>query len=272
MKRRSRNRRRSQINGHFLDQLDADLPRRLAVFARGAPEEWTKIVVHAHAALINQGLRDAAGRACDYAPWQKALTAVGARHIDLMSFAETAGRPPWPVERENLIEFALTFLDADPMLFRSGYAKRHLLDRLRQCSLPTEQFDRLSRILKHAVTRGTGVEEFRAYCRIAGALRPPGLAEWLRPFANQAKLDRARHLGSADRLRLSPEFAEKGWPEYTRTLGYKPPRHAVSADLCGELIPMTARDWSDPQNRCAVNAWLMLRAIDRRSQVGHEAP
>ena len=47
---------------------------------------------------------------------------------DLMSFARGVSKPGWPDDHAHLVEFSLRFLEADVMLFRSGYLKRHLLD------------------------------------------------------------------------------------------------------------------------------------------------
>lgn len=265
LRRALRHRNASPYVRQIKEQSDADIPRRLDVFASGAPEGWTELVRRAQDHIKRMMLLDPAERRCDYTPWQRALAAVGAHHIDLMSFADTAGRPPWPYDRQHLIEFALTFLEADLMLFRSGYTKRHLLDRLRQSDLTIGQIDRVVAILKRAVLEGSGLEEFRACCRTAAALNPPGLAVWLRSIASAAKLDRGRHLHILDHRNLPAAYGEKGLAEWSDLVFFRPPKYAIPADLCGPLVQMTPKDWADPQNRAAVNAWRMLRAIERRS-------
>jgi hypothetical protein len=266
LKRALRHKNASPFVLTIKERLDEDLPRRLEVFASGSPEKWTGILALARTELEHKGLRNPAARPCDYTPWTKALAAVGAHPVDLMSFSDTVGRPPWPDNCQNLISFALTFLETDPMLFRSGYVKRHLLDRLRQQRLSVDAVERLTVILKLAVLNGTGLEEFRACCRIAAAHRPPGLEDWLRPLAARAKLDRGRHLDHTDRKRLPESYGGRGYSGPFRLTSYQPPVHAVPADLQGELVPMSPEDWADPDNQRAVNAWQMLRSLDRRNE------
>jgi hypothetical protein len=259
-----RHRNASPFVREIKERLDADIPRRLEVFAGGAPEVWAELIRRAQDHIERNRLRDPSSRPCDYTPWRTALTAVGANCLGLMGIAEDLCRPPWPDSRQHLIEFALTYLEADPMLFRSGYTKRHLLNRLRQCALTSAQSDRLVAVLKRAVVEGTGLEEFGACCRIAAAMNPPGLSEWLRPLASKAKLNRGRHLHILDLQSLPQAYGEKGYAGWSDLFLYRPPRHAIPADLRSDLIRMTPKDWVDPENQAAVNAWRMLRAMERR--------
>jgi hypothetical protein len=268
LRRALRHRNASPYVRSIKERLDADMPRRLEAFASGKPEAWTEIIRRAREDIEKRGLRDPSARRCDYSPWTKALAAIGAEAIGLIGIADDIGRPPWPEDRQNLIEFVLTYLEADPMLHRSGYTKRHLLDRLRQSKLSDAQTDRLVAVLQRAVQRGIGQEEFRACCRIAAALNPRGLAEWLRPLASEAKLGRWNHLTGADQRMLPAGYGKKGWPGPALAS----PAHAIPSDLRSDPIPMTPADWADPRNKAAVNAWRMLRAIERRSEAGHEGP
>jgi hypothetical protein len=268
LRRALRHRNASPYVRQIKEQRDADAQRRREVFASGAPEYWTEIIRRAQDYIVSKGLRDPLARPCDYAPWKTALAALGAKDFGLGAFAHDLCRPPWPDDRQHLIAFALAFLEADPMFHRSGYIKRHLLDRLRQSTLNSAQADRLGAILQRAVQEGTGLEEFRACCRIAAALNPSGLVEWLRPIAATAKLNRGRHLPAEDLRQLPPDYGEKGFAGWSDPLSFRPPGLAIPADLCSAPIPMKPDDWAAPQNRCAVNAWRMLRAIERRSQAG----
>lgn len=112
---------------------------------------------------------------------------VSQTHGGLMAFAEDLAQPRWPDPRADLIEFALLFLEADVMLHGSGYAKRHLIHRLRQSPLSEDHIARINLLLRRAVVNGTGVEEFRAYCRIASHLVAQGeltaLPDWLAGLA-----------------------------------------------------------------------------------------
>ena len=49
--------------------------------------------------------------------------------LSLMPFAWHVARASWPPEHGHLVDFTLRFLEADVMLFRSGYLKKHLLKK-----------------------------------------------------------------------------------------------------------------------------------------------
>ncbi|MEM1234679.1 MAG: hypothetical protein AAGH70_11190 [Pseudomonadota bacterium] len=159
---------------------------------------WTQ-VMQAVAPVVHKG-----GRPCDYGPWQGALDEYGrvphwigtvklvkgAVGTQLMEMAWDVAQPAWPEPRRDLIDFALTFLEADVMLFRSGYCKKNLLRRLRQAPLVSEDHGRLNVLIRRAVREGTGLEEFRAYARLAARLiidrHLPDLDTWLETQAEGA--------------------------------------------------------------------------------------
>jgi len=93
--------------------------------------------------------------------------------------SDAAAGGGWPPEHAHLVEFALTFLEEDPMWSGSGYTKKALARRLKQAKLTESDIARLLPILQRAVIRGTGLEEFKPLCRLAQKVRPPGLWEWL---------------------------------------------------------------------------------------------
>jgi hypothetical protein len=272
LKKALRHRNASPYDRSIKESLDADLPRRLAVFASGEAERWTAVIRLALAALQRGKLRGTATRPCDYAPWRKALAVVGADSLDLMGFADTASRPPWPKDRQSLIEFALTFLEADVMLFRSGYTKRYLLDRLRHSDLTPDQVGRVVEVLKQMVMTGMGCEEFRAARRLAATLRPEDLTAWLEPLAAGAKLMAVRHLSFSEWMEVRKRFNDKQQAQLNWQFPFARPKCAIRADLGGDPVAMSAEDWADPDNQRAVNAWLMLSAIRRGSPAGHADP
>ena len=136
-----------------------------------------------------------------------------------MDFAEDIAQPGWPEPRSALIDFALTFLEADVMLFRSGYAKRHLARRLGQAPLTAADVARIEAVLRRATAGGAGLEEFRAYADLAARLvaeaRLPGFEDWLVGRAEGAILtaDRCDGRESRDIRRLAPlsEADLAGW-------------------------------------------------------------
>jgi hypothetical protein len=71
-------------------------------------------------------------------------------------------------------DFVLTFLERDPMYFRSGYLKEALLRHLKRADLAKAGRERVGNILLDAV-RCRGQREFRRYCHLAANLGTAGL-------------------------------------------------------------------------------------------------
>jgi hypothetical protein len=72
----------------------------------------------------------------------------------------------------SLRDFAITFLQVEPMYFRSGYVKAELLHRLKSIRLDRDEAARVAEVLVDAIRR-RGQREFLSYCRLAAALRQP---------------------------------------------------------------------------------------------------
>lgn len=76
------------------------------------------------------------------------------------------------------IETAICFLEADPVFFRSGYAKADVLRAIKRLPLTPSQMDRLRTVvLKVTATRGC--REFRHYCNLARRVDGTGFREAL---------------------------------------------------------------------------------------------
>lgn len=151
-------------------RLVADAPDRALRLAPDIVERWTDVFREAADEIVP------GERPCDYEPWRKAIAEVGPRHglepdtfisSRALTFIADVAMPAWPEPRRDLIEFALVVLEGDVMLFRTGYAKRHLIKRLQQAPLTQTDIARLDVMLQRAVTRGTGFEEYRAWCKLA---------------------------------------------------------------------------------------------------------
>ncbi len=76
------------------------------------------------------------------------------------------------------VDEALTFLEADPWCFRSGYVKEDILRRVQRVPFAKEHEDRLRNVLVHAVDVGNR-REFKWYCRLARRLDNPELRKAL---------------------------------------------------------------------------------------------
>lgn len=187
--------------------------------------------------------------------------------LRLRNFIEDVSLPAWPEPRPDLIEFALIVLETDVMLFRSGYAKRHLLRRLQQSPLSDADVARLNTLLHRAVLRGTGLEEYRGWCRLAAYLaltdRLPDLEAWLEVEAQGAILthDHAYH-------RLGQELArgnlsEADWSRLMKGGVWRPARWGVRFPDMTTVVP-AGQALNQESQRIGRNAWRMLDAIAHR--------
>jgi len=178
-------------NEDKLRQNEADREARAARLDPRKVADFTELVEHIGQTVV------AGKRPCSYAPWTAALREYSRvppyigklpddwhwLPTDLMNFAADIAQPGWTEPRSDLIEFAISFLEADVMLFRSGYVKRHLIRRLQQSILSEDQISRVDTLLRRAITQGTGLEESRAFRKLAAHLYLlgylPDLYEWL---------------------------------------------------------------------------------------------
>ncbi|NNE79867.1 MAG: hypothetical protein HKN18_06290 [Silicimonas sp.] len=249
---------------------EADLPRRLEVLTPEAAAFW--ITVLNRAEPIAQAV--SWKRPCDYGPWAAAIEKI--ESIDknwppmgqvqnpfptsnLMAFAGDASLPGWPADHTHLVDFALRFLEADVMLFRSGYTKRHLLRRLRQANLDATQTARAEALARRAVTKGTGLEEFREFCRLTARIVTDDLRQWLEVTADGVYLtldsldgfDIAEYLGRMDDATMR-KISRHGFGLRLK--------YAFAADLSQ---PITKVKDLPADNCIKRNAWRMLRHIRR---------
>ena len=81
-----------------------------------------------------------------------------------MSFTE--------VTNPQLLEHAIVFLELDPYMFGSGYAKKAIIRCIKNLPFNEAQSQRLQRVVLQALDKFDR-PEFRAYCRLAGALHTP---------------------------------------------------------------------------------------------------
>lgn len=252
-----------------------DAPDRALRLFPEIVEKWTEVLRDA-AVEVEPGALP-----CDYAPWIKAIGEAGRRHgfvahpADLVpstsvasrlrNFIEDVSLPAWPDPRRDLIEFALSVLEADVMLFRSGYAKRHLLKRLTQSPLTDADIARIEPMLRRAVTSGTGLEEYRAFCKLAAHLVAEGhlrdLSGWLCRHAEGAYLNYSMADG-----RLARQFWRAGLPdtEMKRLVGgVRRSSHAIAWPDFSQVVEIADPLDGDKQ-RIKRNAWRMLDHILRR--------
>ncbi len=255
---------------------EADAPARALRLQPKTVERWT-VVLRDAAQIVELGKTP-----CDYAPWIKAIGQIGPSHgihphpddhvpetsvaSYLRNFLEDVSLPAWPEPRKDLIEFALVALEVDVMLFRSGYAKRHLLHRLKQATLAEGDIERLGAMLRRSVTNGTGLEDYRGWCKLAAHLVANGhlgnLPAWLFPQAKGAFLNYSIADG-----RVAQQFwkADLSDADMKKLLGgvWRASRYAVAWPDFGKVIDTGGAIDTDEQ-RVKRNAWRMLDQIVRR--------
>ena len=195
---------------------------------------------------------------CSYRPWLEAFEELGATPAVRQNFCmtyESIWRAELPGYGPEWIDFALTFLECDVMLFRSGYAKRRFIHRLTRLELSDTHLARCEPLLRRAVTDGAGTEEFIEYCAMAARLDPRGLADWLLTCLGDqviALVDRDELTKTPGKLHVSINGSH--------LFGMTCPRPG--------LIDLATRA-NDPGARVQRNASRMLWAIlRRRAQLG----
>lgn len=196
--------------GAVTPTTENDMPKTPPRLSSQAVSFWTDVVAQSAKAVDAAACLDnrTAGRPCATGPWRLALEdhlknrpsdttprlERASEIAGLITLSKDIAQPGWPDPRRDLIDFALTYLEADVMLFRSGYTKKNLIRRVQQSPLTREDTARVDAVLRRAVMDGTGLEEFRAYCRLAGHMvahdHLPDLANWLEEAAIGAVVDR----------------------------------------------------------------------------------
>ena len=259
-------------NEEIRARRERDRPFRAARLASGAVAEWTGVIKQA-AAIVRVGKRP-----CDYGPWMQVLKELGRDppflgtlqpdrkpYETLMRAAWDVAQPGWVEPRRDLIEFSLAFLEADVMLHGSGYAKRHLLKRLQQSDLTDQDVARLRVLFMRAVQDGTGLEEARAYRKIAAHLvleqRLPGFAAWLEDAAKGAILTMDRATGMMwQEIVLNPNLSEADKDRLMRVNWLGPSKWGI---VYPDMMQVTRAGalLKEPDQKICRTAHSMLQAI-----------
>ncbi len=257
-------------------EREADAPMRALRLAPEFVELWTNVVRDASAIVVLGEKR------CDYRPWSTALSKAGEKYglIELRgnesppagiatrfsAFHWDVASPAWPDPRRDLIEFALTVLEADPKLFRSGNAQKYLIIRLKQSPLTDGDVARVGSLLRRTVTLGSGFEEFRAYCKLAGHLLASGrlkdLPSWLAPQAKGAILTLAMIDGPIW-YQIFDSVSEEDLKRLSVGGVLRPYVNGVAWPELGVVVP-AGKSVKAPEQRIKRNAWRMLDHILRR--------
>ena len=241
---------RDWLRQHNREAIARNLADREARALRLTPEavaRWTALV-RAVAPAVARGKR-----VCNYGPWERALQEysrvppfVGQETpyskvmlSEFHSFVADLAQPGWPRSdkfgpRADMVEFALCYLEADVMKFGSGYKKRHFIRRLQQSPLSDDQIARIDRLIRRAVTEGTGLEENRAYRKLAAHLivqgHLPGLYLWLEQMAQGAQV-RSKDAPARLIFQVLNRVGEATWTEWIRWQSSKALTYPTLTDL-----------------------------------------
>ena len=129
----------------------------------------------------------------DRRTWERACAKCHSHRSKMDSFLSRAYEKKL-YSNPELLEFVITFLELDPMFFRSGYLKEMMLKRIKESPLSDEELGRLRCVLRDAVNK-RGKREFKRYCSLATKIADPDLIAFLSDVSNSgegARRGRAR--------------------------------------------------------------------------------
>jgi len=82
------------------------------------------------------------------------------------------------LSNQDIIEFTISYLEVDPMYFRSGYIKEEMLRKIKRTTLNEKQKYRLRNLLYNAVEERAS-REYKGYCRLAHIVTDEAFNKWL---------------------------------------------------------------------------------------------
>lgn len=137
-------------------------------------------------ARINETVKHRGESQAAWDEWKKAAVALHAYENPVFELWHKETLAAIREGERSAIESALTFLDADPYFFRSGYLKEKVLHALKRAPLAERDQERLQMIVLRAI-EGRYKREFRFYARLIPCLRTARFETGLRASANRAR-------------------------------------------------------------------------------------
>lgn len=113
------------------------------------------------------------------AAWERACNDFHSSKSPMRFIESKAGRDRLRAGDPALVEHAIAFLEVDPYVFRSGYAKAAIIRCIKRLPFTSRQVWRLQTVVLRAIDK-CDRQEFRSYCRLAAAVYAPDFADLIR--------------------------------------------------------------------------------------------
>jgi len=114
-----------------------------------------------------------------WAAWEQACRDFHSYESPMHVIESPDGRARLRSGDATLVEHAISFLEIDPYVFRSGYAKATIIRCIKHLPFSQRQVLRLQGAVLRALDK-CDRPEFRAYCRLAAAVDSPALDAQIR--------------------------------------------------------------------------------------------
>ncbi len=112
----------------------------------------------------------------DFKKWQKACQNLYTFHSPLHQIWTQEFKSSVISGNRESIESLITYLEADPYYFRSGYLKSRLVRIIKKAPLTAKDEQRLRSVIWNKTAKRSG-QEFREYCRLATLVSTPTFRE-----------------------------------------------------------------------------------------------
>ncbi len=116
-------------------------------------------------------------RGKDLKTWEKACEEFHQYVSKIDPFLDRVYEEQVYIDKE-LQEFIISFLEINPMFFRSGYIKEEILRKIGKSPISLKHKERLRQVLIDAV-ENRGTREFKRYCRLAIYIANPEFCSYL---------------------------------------------------------------------------------------------
>lgn len=114
-----------------------------------------------------------------WAAWEQACSEYHSYESPMRFIESVDGRRRLREGDPALVKHAIAFLELDPYVFRSGYAKASIIRCIKGLPFTHPQIQQLQGVVIRAIDK-CDRQEFRAYCRLAAAVDSPAFEARIR--------------------------------------------------------------------------------------------